>query len=147
MGMSGETQAEIFTEITILEEPAFIDRYAGILGLRDNVSLVSTILDVRSFVAHGVVDSKHSYPDSVLLVRPDTYEGRQKGFEMFKDGYRRIHATEEMIAALVPPVPPKDPMTEEEVTELADKIRTIRTKQEVYAELTPLHKLGLRRFY
>ncbi len=117
-------EEELFTEVTRLPEDEYIDRYAGVLGLRDNVMLATSL---------GV--------NETLCVAPDTYESRIKADEALRASYRRIGAPEHA-DRMEKPVPPQEPMTEEEVAALADRIRSIMAKQEAYANLGAMRKIG-----
>ncbi len=117
-------EEELFTEVTRLPEDEFIDRYAGILGLRDNVKLALSL---------GV--------NETLYVTPDTYESRIEADEAFRASYRRIGAPE-LVDRMDRPVPPQEPMSDEEVAALADRIKSIKAKQEAYANLGSMRKIG-----
>ena len=108
-----------------MSEPEFIDRYAGVLGLRDSV---------RTAMCYGV-----DY--TTLTVAPDTYESRVDRTRMYGEALRRIGAHEEA-DRLADAVPPQEPMSDEEIAVLADRIRGIRNRQEAYSELGLVRKVG-----
>lgn len=125
MAVGEFVEEELFTEVSQLPEAEFIDRYAGILGLRDNV---------RTAKCYGV-----DY--TTLEVAPDTYESRVDGTRMYREALRRIGA-DEQADMLAEAVPPQEPMSDEEIAALADRIKGIRSRQEAYSELGLVRKVG-----
>lgn len=125
---------ELFTTITLLNEEDFIDRYAEILGKRDNVIIV------------GATASFNEYPCTLDLLRvyPYTFEDRLKSEERLEEIYRSIGAEEKM---LLNAQPPNDPMTKVEIAQIATEIKSKRRAKEENENLSKIKKMGQNLLY
>lgn len=117
----------LFTEVSVLEEPDFIDRYAGVIGLRGTVML------------GNFYTASDRWPVHILRVYPYSWEQRiaatADAFTRFGDEDGRAKAEEyygtEPLA-----------MTEDEIDEVADRIRNTKEKKVRYEKLSRLQKIA-----
>ncbi|MCA9342942.1 hypothetical protein KC950_02960 [Candidatus Saccharibacteria bacterium] len=123
-------EINLFTEVSVLEESDFIDRYAGVIGLKDNVRLAYSLTGINGF------------PLDVLFVSSRTYEDRLRADAMLRESLVRVRASQDYIDSLSPVMPPEEPMTPDEVDQVSEQVREIRAKKEKYEELGRFQKFG-----